>query len=219
MTSPLSEMRLFLFAAAALAAAASTTCPAAGLVWPPITEPATSRYTPGKWVWAELFSENVEAATRFYAAAYGWSFQRFAAPHGPGYTLALSDGEPVGGMVQREQTYQQQRGSRWLGMISVPDVRAAVHYAASLFKGLTLGFGTVLTALPQGAAAGYGSYIVGQAARYYFQHGASWGEAAPKTIVTQILANTDKQSILKRLKEEIKKKISLNPYAGGGRGG
>jgi small GTP-binding protein len=95
---------------------------------------------------------------------------------------------------------------------------AAVHYAASLFKGLTLGFGTVLTALPQGAAAGYGSYIVGQAARYYFQHGASWGEAAPKTIVTQILANTDKQSILQRLKEEIKKKISLNPYAGGGRG-
>ena len=37
----------------------------------------------------------------------------------------------------------------------------ATHLAASLFKGLTLGAGTVLTALPQGAAAGYGSYIVG----------------------------------------------------------
>ena len=37
------------------------------------------------------------------------------------------------------------------------------------------GSGTVLTALPQGAAAGYGSYIVGQAAKYYFEHGASWG--------------------------------------------
>ena len=38
----------------------------------------------------------------------------------------------------------------------------------------------VLTALPQGAAAGYGSYIVGQAARYYFEHGASWGEQGPE---------------------------------------
>lgn len=91
---------------------------------------------------------------------------------------------------------------------------AAVSYASSLFKGLTLGYGTLVTALPQGAAAGYGSYIVGQAARYYFQHGASWGEESPKQVVTQILENTDKESVLQRLKEEIKKKISLNPYAG-----
>lgn len=89
---------------------------------------------------------------------------------------------------------------------------AAVSYASSLFKGLTVGYGTVLTALPQGAAAGYGSYIVGQAARYYFERGASWGQQGPKRVVSQILENTDKESVLKRLKEEIKKKISLNPY-------
>jgi uncharacterized protein (DUF697 family) len=90
---------------------------------------------------------------------------------------------------------------------------AAVSYASSLFKGLTVGYGTVLTALPQGAAAGYGSYIVGQAARIYFEQGASWGEQGPKRVVTRILDNTDKESVLQRLKEEIKKKISLNPYA------
>jgi hypothetical protein len=91
---------------------------------------------------------------------------------------------------------------------------AAVSYASSIFKGLTLGYGTVLTALPQGAAAGYGSYIVGQAARYYFQHGASWGAQSPKHVITQILDNTDRQSVLDRLKTEIKQKISLNPYVG-----
>ncbi|NOZ40730.1 MAG: DUF697 domain-containing protein [Planctomycetes bacterium] len=90
---------------------------------------------------------------------------------------------------------------------------AAVSYASSMFKALTAGFGSVATALPQGAAAGYGSYIVGQAARYYFQHGASWGDASPKQVITQILANTDKESVLQQLKAEIKKKISLNPYA------
>jgi hypothetical protein len=70
-----------------------------------------------------------------------------------------------------------------------------------------------LTYLPQGAAAGYGSYIVGQAARYYFEHGASWGQHGPKQVVTRILENTDRRSVLQRLKEEIKKKISLNRYA------
>jgi uncharacterized protein (DUF697 family) len=91
---------------------------------------------------------------------------------------------------------------------------AAVSYASSIFKALTVGFGTVATALPQGAAAGYGSYIVGQAARHYFQHGASWGDESPKEVVKQILANTDKESVLERLKVEIGKKISLNRYVG-----
>jgi len=93
---------------------------------------------------------------------------------------------------------------------------AVVTYASSVFKALTAGYGSVITALPQGAAAGYGSYIVGQAARYYFQHGASWGNESPKQVVTQILENTDKGSVLEKLKEEIKKKISLNPYTGDG---
>ena len=87
------------------------------------------------------------------------------------------------------------------------------HLAASVFKGLTAGMGTVLTALPQGAAAGYGSYIVGQAAKYYFEHGASWGGEAPKAVVSRILEATDKQSVLARLKAEINAKLRLNPYA------
>jgi small GTP-binding protein len=89
-----------------------------------------------------------------------------------------------------------------------------VSAASSVFKALTVGVGTVATALPQGAAAGYGSYIVGQAARHYFQHGASWGDESPKQVVKQILENTDKQSVLEKLKSEIAKKISLNRYAG-----
>jgi small GTP-binding protein len=91
----------------------------------------------------------------------------------------------------------------------------ATHVAASLFKGLTFGTGTVLTALPQGAAAGYGSYIVGQAAKYYFEHGASWGGEAPKAVVARILEATDKQSVLERLKAEINAKLRLNRYAKG----
>ena len=67
--------------------------------------------------------------------------------------------------------------------------------------------------VPQGAAAGFGSYIVGQAAKYYFEHGASWGNAAPKTVVRRILAETDKDSVLQHLKDEITKKISRNVHS------
>jgi uncharacterized protein (DUF697 family) len=90
---------------------------------------------------------------------------------------------------------------------------AAVSYSSSFVKAVTGGWGTLLTYLPQGAAAGYGSYIVGQAARYYFEHGASWGQQSPKRVVQRILENTDKRSVLQRLKAEIKQKLSLNRYA------
>ncbi len=87
------------------------------------------------------------------------------------------------------------------------------HVASMVFKALTVGYGTVLTAVPQGSAAGYGSYIVGQAAKFYFEHGASWGGESPKAVVRRILENTDKQSVLQHLKDEIRKKMSLNPHA------
>ena len=89
----------------------------------------------------------------------------------------------------------------------------ATHGAAWLFKTATLGYGAVLTAIPQGAAAGYGSYIVGQAAKYYFEHGSSWGPSGPKAVVQQILAETDKTSVLAHLKSEIKKKLLRNVHS------
>ncbi|MCB1512923.1 MAG: YcjF family protein [Hyphomicrobiaceae bacterium] len=89
----------------------------------------------------------------------------------------------------------------------------ATHVASGAFKAATLGWGTALTAVPQGAAAGYGSYIVGQAAKYYFEHGASWGDEAPKSVVRRILENTDKDSVLTSLREEIQRKMARNKYA------
>ncbi len=88
------------------------------------------------------------------------------------------------------------------GWVLVPDL------VSLLFKGLTLGVGTVITAVPQGAAAGFGSYVIGQAAKYYFEHGSSWGPSGPKLIVKEILDATDRDSVLNRLKGEIRKRIS-----------
>lgn len=114
-----------------LALIAAAPSPAAGQRWPAITEPPTSRHVPGKWVWVELFTEDARAAVQFYGTVFGWSFQDFPADRGPGYWLALSGGEPVGGMLERQHVYQKEPGSRWLGMISVGDVKAAARYAAA----------------------------------------------------------------------------------------
>jgi hypothetical protein len=81
---------------------AAAPCAAAEPTWPAITDPPTSRYVPGKWVWAELFSQDAVAATQSYAKVFGWSFKDFPARGGRGYKLALADGEPVGGVLQRE---------------------------------------------------------------------------------------------------------------------
>jgi small GTP-binding protein len=82
----------------------------------------------------------------------------------------------------------------------------------SLLKGLTFGKSTLLTAVPQGLAGGFGSYIVGQAAQYYFEHGASWGGESPKSVAQRILTKTNKASVLDRLKGEIGKRLKSNPY-------
>jgi GTP-binding protein Era len=82
----------------------------------------------------------------------------------------------------------------------------------SLLKGITFGKSTLLTAVPQGLAGGFGSYIVGQAAQFYFEHGGTWGGENPKSVAKRILAKTDKTSVLERLKGEIAKRLQTNPY-------
>jgi len=89
----------------------------------------------------------------------------------------------------------------------------AVHFGSGLFKAATFGFGTVLTAVPQGAAAGFGSYIVGNAAKYYFEHGASWGDRDARSVVRNILDETDRDSVLLHLKDEIRRKLQRNVHS------
>lgn len=87
------------------------------------------------------------------------------------------------------------------------------NWAASGLKGLMLGYGPLVTAVPQGAAAGYSTFVVGHAAKYFFEHGSSWGPEGPKLVVQKILEQTDKTSILARLKAEITATLRRNPHA------
>lgn len=108
----------------------------------------------------------------------------------------------------RSLAYSIVKSVGWLAGMSY-----AMEWLAAGLKGLSFGLATPLTALPQGAAAGWTSYLVGRAAEYYFEHGGSWGDETPKDVVRQILAETDKDSVIARLKDEIRAKLSQNRHA------
>lgn len=86
-------------------------------------------------------------------------------------------------------------------------------WGASAIKALTISLATAVTAIPQGAAAGFSSYIIGQAAKKYFEQGGSWGHESAKSVVADILKNTDKDSVLNHLKDEIRQKLNWNRHA------
>ncbi|MNC98139.1 hypothetical protein D3C83_160080 [compost metagenome] len=71
----------------------------------------------------------------------------------------------------------------------------------------------MVTALPQGGVAAFGTYIVGQATKIYFENNASWGKGGPKPVVEEILKSIDKKSVLKDLKKEIGKTLDRNKHA------
>ena len=109
--------------------AAATAARGDAPAWPAIADPPTNVQVPGRWVWADLFTEDADAARRFYGQLFGWTFDARNAGEGS-YAVARAGDDPVGGIMQRRHTYVQERGSRWVGMISVPDVAKAASYAA-----------------------------------------------------------------------------------------
>ena len=78
-----------------------------------------------------------------------------------------------------------------------------VHLVASALKIASAGLSTALTAGAQGALAWYATVLVGEAASKYLAQGKSWGEQGPKRVVTEIVKNLDRDSILREAREEI----------------
>ncbi|MFK7767788.1 MAG: YcjF family protein, partial [Mariniblastus sp.] len=86
-------------------------------------------------------------------------------------------------------------------------------WGASAFKLITATLGTPLTFIPQGAAVGFASYVIGKSAKHYFEQGGSWGSGSAKSVVKEILATTDKDSVVSHLKDEIRQKLNWNRHS------
>ena len=98
--------------------------------WPAISEAPTDIHVQGRWVWGELFADNVEAAKAFYGSVFGWQF----VSHGTGtavYTVVRADGRPIAGIVHFPKPADAVRSARWLPLMSVPDAARAAEQAAA----------------------------------------------------------------------------------------
>jgi hypothetical protein len=82
-----------------------------------------------------------------------------------------------------------------------------VNLVASLLKAGSGGLSTLLTLGAQGAVAYYSTYVVGRAAEQYLAAGCSWGEDGPKRVISNILENIDRDSMLARARSDILARI------------
>jgi uncharacterized protein len=90
---------------------------------PPLTTVSGPRL-PGKFVWADLVTDDVPAARAFYGRLFGWTFREVG-----NYTIAANDERPLAGMFQRPRPADSSAKPRWLGYFSVPNVGRAQQAA------------------------------------------------------------------------------------------
>jgi predicted enzyme related to lactoylglutathione lyase len=86
---------------------------------PPLsTVPGGSPRLPGKFVWADLVTDDVVAARKFYGRLFNWTFRDLG-----GYTIAANEERPLGGIFQRPRPADRPEATpRWFGYISVSNV-------------------------------------------------------------------------------------------------
>jgi uncharacterized protein len=141
MSSGISGLRIFPACAPAallLSLVGMSPLRAAPFELPALNTPPSSEHHVGKVVWADLVTPDLAAAERFYGALFGWTFQSIHAGD-TDYAVALLDGRPVGGLMQKPIPAGEHRQSAWLTFISVRDVdtatRTALAHGAKVVSG------------------------------------------------------------------------------------
>jgi len=120
---------------------------------PPITASPTDEYHPGKFVWHDLLTSDMESAKAFYGALFGWSFEQQGR-----YAVISNQGRKLGGILEVRNKDEREAEAIWLGTLSVADVDGSADFVkaqgGSIIKGPVdmerRGRG-VLIADPQGA--------------------------------------------------------------------
>jgi len=106
--------------AAALALGLAT--PARAGDFPPINSPETTTHTPGKLIWADLFTSKPAEATKFYSGLLGWTSSTVH-QKGSEYTIFFNGGVPVAGLAPHKPG-KEEHPSKWIGYVSVFDIEA-----------------------------------------------------------------------------------------------
>lgn len=99
--------------------------------------------------------------------------------------------------------------SELLANLGLSSLKSLLGLSAPATGGLSLA-PYLSVAVTQGAVAGVSTYAIGQIAKVYLANDASWGAESPKAVVTKILSSLDEDSILNRIKDELRAKLDLS---------
>ena len=109
---------------------------------PPLEDPASNEHHPGKVVFVELVTPDLDASKHFYGGLFGWTFRDMQSGTHE-YAQASLDGRPVAGIMHRRIPSGTKRQPAWIAFFGVADVDAAKatalqHGATVLFEPHTL---------------------------------------------------------------------------------
>ncbi len=94
-----------------------------GLRLSPVTAEPTSQWIPGKFIWHDLITHDVDAVKSFYGGMFGWTFE--ALPGTDRYTVIRHNGEMIGGIAFSDRKVDGKPISQWVSWMSVPNVDLA----------------------------------------------------------------------------------------------
>lgn len=123
---PLARLRWAMAAAVVIFSASISACTTTqSYRLPAITAQPTHQVMQGRFVWFDLVTEDVSAAKEFYCGLFGWQFDSQSANEN--YVLIRNQGTQIGGMVlDSDNNASENKGSIWIGAISVRDVDRSV---------------------------------------------------------------------------------------------
>jgi len=87
---------------------------------PPLTSLPGSPRLPGKFVWADLVTDDLAAARNFYGQLFGWKFRDLG-----GYVIAENEERALCGMFQKPRPANSEAKPRWFCYLSVANVSRA----------------------------------------------------------------------------------------------
>jgi len=96
---------------------------------PSVSDSPGGERLPGKIIWRDLLTHDLEGSQRFYGSLFGWEFESIGSESGFGsdsaYTLIRHDGRLIGGMIDTVAMNGREDISQWVVVMSVDDVDAA----------------------------------------------------------------------------------------------
>ena len=94
---------------------------------PPLNEPASDLRLPGKVVWADLFTNDVDSARKFYEQVFGWEWREVTGEPQP-YGLLYMGGQRVAGIVKMDPPEGESTFGRWVHFVSTDDIKKSASY-------------------------------------------------------------------------------------------